>query len=642
MWECSYANEPVDVKLLWLFFLRKIWIWIAAVLAGALLIGGGYFVKNVVLASEKEYQTVGEVYVDYVWEDAYGISRSNLNEEEWKALVKTDVFVDDMLEQLTVQGISLEKQFVRESVDAALISDSRIVTTTVITDTPELSAAIGCALQEALIHFGEDNSRIERIRVLTTPVETRIVVHDIRTLQASILGAVLGGLLSLAAMFLCFVLDDSIYIPAAFERRYHIPMLGTAASRDLAVNLRYLLRDCGSAAVTAVEQDIPVEKVTRILQEKLEATGGRGENKIMLCACGCVDTEPEAAEELRRADGVILVAASGRHDGKRIEKTLAFLGKQDIKVSCALLWNADEKLIKRYYGFGILPKKRSADSPKSVSGKLEVLAAAVNKKPELLAQDMNLQTDAVIVNQCDREASEAFSYRDRTIRVFSRKERGVGLSRNMALSHAEGSIVLFSDEDIRFYDGYEKQVLSAFQDNPAADVITFNFKVDERRATYYNKEVRPIRWHNYGRYPTYSVAAKLDSLREKGIAFSLLFGGGAKYSNGEDSLFLHDCLKKGLHLYTSTEEIGEEVYRESTWFKGYNEKFFTDRGVLYAFLYGRLARLMALRFLLAHKTVMCGEKTPAEAYRLMKKGIKLGRQEQAAEKRRHRENESRG
>ena len=33
------------------------------------------------------------------------------------------------------------------------------------------------------------------------------------------------------------------------------------------------------------------------------------------------------------------------------------------------------------------------------------------------------------------------------------------------------------------------------------------------------------------------------------ITFSLLFGGGAKYSNGEDSLFLKDCLKYGLVVY---------------------------------------------------------------------------------------------
>lgn len=264
--------------------------------------------------------------------------------------------------------------------------------------------------------------------------------------------------------------------------------------------------------------------------------------------------------------------------------------------------------------------------------KLEVLAAAVEKEPKLLAQNMNLQTDAVIVNQCGEKSADTFSHQGRTVRVFSMKERGVGLSRNTALSHAEGAIVLFSDEDIRFYDGYEAQVLAAFAQNPKADVITFNFKVDERRATYYNREVRPIRWHNYGRYPTYSVAARLSALRQKKVGFSLLFGGGAKYSNGEDSLFLHDCLKKGLRLYTSTAEIGEEVYRESTWFKGYNEKFFIDRGVLYVFLYGFMARLMALRFLLAHRAVMCREKKLGEAYRLMKKGIRLGHKEQEKER----------
>jgi hypothetical protein len=105
------------------------------------------------------------------------------------------------------------------------------------------------------------------------------------------------------------------------------------------------------------------------------------------------------------------------------------------------------------------------------------------------------------------------------------------------------------------------------------------------------------------------------------VSFSLLFGGGAKYSNGEDSLFFRDCLKKGLHLYAHTELLGEEVYRESTWFKGYNSKFFTDRGVLYHHLYGNAAKLFSLRFLWAHRQEMLKEISFKEAYELMKKGI---------------------
>ena len=73
-----------------------------------------------------------------------------------------------------------------------------------------------------------------------------------------------------------------------------------------------------------------------------------------------------------------------------------------------------------------------------------------------------------------------------------------------------------------------------------------------------------------------------------------------------------------------TDCIGEEKPREgeeaSTWFKGYNEKFFYDRGVLYHYLYGSLAPVMQLRFLLKNKGTMCTEIPYKEAARLMKKG----------------------
>ena len=263
--------------------------------------------------------------------------------------------------------------------------------------------------------------------------------------------------------------------------------------------------------------------------------------------------------------------------------------------------------------------------------KLQVLVAAVNEEAECLSERMNLETDAIIVNQCDHFAYQEYQHRGRSVKCFSMAERGVGLSRNTALLHADAEICLFSDEDIVFYPGYEELVLKAFRENPYADLITFNFKVDPRRTTYYNTEKGRIRWYNYGRYPTYAAAARTESLRRANVSFSLLFGGGARYSNGEDSLFFRDCLKKGLHLYAETAELGEEIYRESTWFKGYNEKFFFDRGVLYHYLYGRLAGLFALRFLYAHKKEMLQKIGLSDAYRFMKQGIREGKGQKGQE-----------
>lgn len=258
--------------------------------------------------------------------------------------------------------------------------------------------------------------------------------------------------------------------------------------------------------------------------------------------------------------------------------------------------------------------------------KLQVLVSAVNQEVNTLAERMNLQTDALIVNQCGEFGYAEYEHRGHRIRCYSLAERGVGLSRNTALMRADADILLFSDEDIVFEDGYEEKVLSAFEENERAQVMTFNFKVDERRRTYYNEQKHRIRWYNYGRYPAYAVAVKREALVKANVTYSLLYGGGAKYSNGEDSLFLHDCLKKGLCIFADTALLGREEYRESTWFSGYHDKFFVDRGVLYHDLYGCMAKLLTVRFLWANRKEMLREKTFKEAYRLMRKGILTGRQ----------------
>lgn len=254
--------------------------------------------------------------------------------------------------------------------------------------------------------------------------------------------------------------------------------------------------------------------------------------------------------------------------------------------------------------------------------KLQLLVSAVGEEPKQLAEKMNLSTEAIIINQTDKFDYEEFERKGRVIKAYSFKEKGVGLSRNNALLRADSEICLFSDEDIVYNDDYEKLVLNEFQKNPDADMILFNVEVAPERRTYHIENYGRVKWYNSGRYPTYSFAFRLEKVRKKNITFSLLFGGGAKYSNGEDSLFLKECLEKGLKVYTAPVSIGAETVRESTWFRGYNEKFFFDRGVLYYHLYGKLKKLIALRFLLKHKDVMCREIPWKKAYKLMKNGMK--------------------
>lgn len=82
---------------------------------------------------------------------------------------------------------------------------------------------------------------------------------------------------------------------------------------------------------------------------------------------------------------------------------------------------------------------------------------------------------------------------------------------------------------------------------------------------------------------------------------------------------------KGYKVYTAPVTIGREEAGDSTWFHGYNEKFFHDRGVLYHYLYGRLAGPLALRFLYAHKETLCSEVTIKQAKQWMRDGIREAR-----------------
>lgn len=253
---------------------------------------------------------------------------------------------------------------------------------------------------------------------------------------------------------------------------------------------------------------------------------------------------------------------------------------------------------------------------------MQLLVSAMNSSLKELVEKMNITSSAIVVNQCDRNGYEEMEVNNKNIKCYSFAEKGVGLSRNMALLRASEDISLFSDEDIVYYDGYEEKVEEEFRAHQEADLILFNFEVCEERRTYFNEEWKQVHWYNCGRYPTFSFAFRTDRIHEKNITFSLLFGGGAKYSNGEDSLFLKECIQKGLRVYASPVVLGREVARPSTWFQGYNEKFFFDRGVLYKHLYGKMAKPLGMRFLLRHQKIMCQQMSFKECYQIMKKGMK--------------------
>lgn len=254
---------------------------------------------------------------------------------------------------------------------------------------------------------------------------------------------------------------------------------------------------------------------------------------------------------------------------------------------------------------------------------IQVLVAAMHQKDDSLTEKMNLQTDALIGNQCDRCSEDVYEKNGRTYVYFNRKDRGVGLNRNTTLFHASGDVLLFADEDMRFIEDYESVVRDAYRKIPKADAIIFNIEtIGADMGRRQNSRMKRVRWYNALNYGAARLSVKLSGVRRENITFHTCFGGGTTYSSGEDSLFIADLLKSGLKVYVYPEAIASVDQTSSTWFSGYNKKYYYDKGAFFKCLSKRFGWLLCLQDLLRHRNYTQGGLHFGEALAQMRKGMK--------------------
>lgn len=220
--------------------------------------------------------------------------------------------------------------------------------------------------------------------------------------------------------------------------------------------------------------------------------------------------------------------------------------------------------------------------------RVEVLVAAVQQDGEILYKDMRLNTDAVIAIQGENYKYEEKTINGKQVKIIETSDRGVGKNRNISLLNAGSEFLLFSDEDIVYHDDYEKKIVESFERHPDADILLFCLNFPDRPKNEKKVDIKKERRafvFNTMRFGTPNCAIRRESLLKANLWFSLLYGGGAPYASGEDSLFFREALKKKLKIYTVPCVIADMKQKESSWFHGYNDKYFRDKGVLAANLF---------------------------------------------------------
>ena len=249
----------------------------------------------------------------------------------------------------------------------------------------------------------------------------------------------------------------------------------------------------------------------------------------------------------------------------------------------------------------------------------ELLCVTMHQKDFSKIAEMNVHCDIVYANQADHTSYDEIDFDGHKAKMISTTTRGVGINRNLSLMYATADICLLADDDMTYVSDVENIVLSEFKKFPDADIMIFNVDTDDekRKQKKYSKS-RKCRMLERRPWGAVRVAFRLSSVKKANLWFTTLFGGGAPYPSGEDSMWITDAKRKGLKMYISEKTIGTVSFDNSTWFTGPDKKFFWGKGAYYQAVHPKMLYLWMLYFALRVR-VNC-KLTFLQKLRWMKKG----------------------
>ena len=238
---------------------------------------------------------------------------------------------------------------------------------------------------------------------------------------------------------------------------------------------------------------------------------------------------------------------------------------------------------------------------------IEVLVATMNRNNLDFLNSMQIHSDIVVGNQNGRSEKIVESINNHRVLLLNSTQKGLSRNRNLTINNATADICVIADDDIEYCSGYEDIISEAFSKNEDADVIIFNL-YENPIERYVIKKTHRVRGIEFLRYGSVRIAFRRSAVAGH-ISFDEMFGAGGEIPIGEDTIFLSDCLKKGLKIYASPEYILKLTESESTWFDGFTKSYFINKGKMYYRIFGCFHLLMSMQDIVRHKSryKACGD-----------------------------------
>ena len=337
MWECECGREPLDYRLIWLRFLRKLWILPVAVLIGTMLVGAVYYYSRTAARGGRTYQAESVFYIDFAG-NTQG-KYDYYNYFTWGEVIHTDFFLDYVYEEMKGE---YSREELASYITATVDSDVRYLYVRCNTHSPELSVKLASVMETIVPQFAEIRDEFETIEVAKRGDEAKDS-SKIRLGNACFLGAGLGLTAAVLGILTLLILDTGVYLPSTVEKRYHVVCLGAPFLSEFAPNWQLYLKDALKVALVCVDED------AEDFSDELSHAGVGSMAKTEVILCQNPVEHSEELEKIRNCDRTILCLRAGSKNHEAFTRLLEQLGRQGIPVTAAILVSADEKLISAYY-----------------------------------------------------------------------------------------------------------------------------------------------------------------------------------------------------------------------------------------------------------------------------------------------------
>lgn len=211
----------------------------------------------------------------------------------------------------------------------------------------------------------------------------------------------------------------------------------------------------------------------------------------------------------------------------------------------------------------------------------------MDQPDDSLLDRMRLPCAAVVVNQCGREGKRWIQRSAGPVCWIDSAERGLSKSRNLALANSSAELCLLADDDEVFCPDLPQIIRAAFAREPRMDILQFQVEGIEEPFRQYPAAPRRRRWLGINKCASVEIAFRRAAIVRAELRFDERFGSGAQYKMGEETLFLWQCVCRRLRVKYLPQRIAWLHIGQSSWFTGYNRRYFFDKGANFAAM-GRL------------------------------------------------------